>query len=54
MSVLIEIVNLYGVWIWMGNIQQCVLVLRMKKKYVKVFNFCMMKKYKDINFVVIY
>lgn len=55
MSVPIEIVNLYGGM----DMDEEYLVVRIsfkneKKKQTKVFNFCMMKKHKDINLVVIY
>lgn len=56
MSEPIEIVNLYNGGMDMDGEY---LVVRIsfkneKKKQTKVFNFCMMKKHKDINLVVIY
>lgn len=55
MSVPIEIENLYGGM----DMDEEYIVGRIsfqneKKKQAKVYNFCMMKKHKDINLVVIY
>lgn len=54
MSVPIEIENLYGGMDMDGGYLVVRISFKNEKKQAKVFNFCMMKKHKDINIVVIY
>lgn len=54
MSVPIEIENLYGGMDMDGEYLVVRISFKNEKKKTKVFNFCMMKKHKDINLVVIY